>query len=131
MTTNLSIPTLTIPITIQNNSKIQKILAILNEFDSDSDCDSSELEDDYHHIGEYRIKKSRPGCGEKGKKSIEWFRDKVIQSPELMLNCPYCQKTFWKKSSSDSETTTFIKHRTKCKKNKKNVEYQDNIRVRS
>ena len=85
----------------------------------------------YYLVSQYRIKKPKPSCGEKGKKSIEWFVKKVRDTPELMLNCKYCSKTYWKKTVDSLLDEKFLKHQEAYQLKKNYVEYTDNIRSRS
>ena len=139
---------LTIPITSENGDKIKRIIDILLEPEPESEPELvteplpelelsteplSVLDQDsnYYHVNDYRIRKPGLNCGEVGRVQIEWFLKKVTETPELMLNCLYCKKTFWKKTEDSPPTSRYLKHQERCKIKKKNKLYQDNIRVRS
>ena len=89
------------------------------------------VEGDYYLVSQYRIKRPSPNSGRIGRERIEWFVKKVRDTPELMLNCKYCAKTYWKRSVDSIASNNFLQHQEKCKEIKKNVEYTDNIRIRS
>ena len=89
------------------------------------------VEGDYYLVSQYRIKRPSPYSGPIGRERIEWFVKKVRDTPELMLNCKYCAKTYWKKSINSIASNKFLQHQEKCKQKKNNIEYTDNIRIRS
>ena len=108
----------------ENNQEIEVLDNNINNL-------NLQVEGDYYLVSGYRIKRPSENCGAMGRKQIEWFVKKVRDTPELMLNCKYCAKTYWKRSVDSIASNNFLQHQEKCKEIKKNVEYTDNIRIRS